>query len=256
MSSETKKVLITGGAGGLGKAIAEAFLKASYTVTILDRNATLLATAISELSSQGSVHGIECDITSQTAVTEAIAESVKFFGELDIVINNAGIMDRLDPVGDVDMDLFQKVLNINLVAPAIVSKAAIKHWETRSKGPAGGVILNIGSAAGARGFVAGAAYTSSKHGLIGLTKNTAAYYRHKGIKCNIILPGGMQTNISDSFSTGIHQQGLELYQKASATGMEMLDIGKVARTCVFLCGEDAELVNGVCIAVDVGWSAH
>ncbi|KAH6716985.1 hypothetical protein BKA61DRAFT_733195 [Leptodontidium sp. MPI-SDFR-AT-0119] len=99
MSTEMKKVLITG-----GKALADTFLKSSHAVTMLDINSDLLATA-RELSSLASIHDIECDIISELVVQIAMAESVNRYGDLDIVISNAGIMDRLEPVGDVDIDL-------------------------------------------------------------------------------------------------------------------------------------------------------
>lgn len=120
-------------------------------------------------------------------------------------------MDRMDPAGDVDRKLWDRVIAINLTAPAMVSKQAVNMF---LKHDTKGVIVNIASVAGTRGFAAGAAYTASKHGVIGLTKNTAAYYSFKGIRCNAILAGGMQTNIASAFAQGgVNMEGLGTMRK-------------------------------------------
>lgn len=124
-------------------------------MSIFDINDALLASASSELSSLGPLHTAAVDITDASAVEAAIKGTIEKFGDLDILINNAGIMDRFDPIGDLDLGLWERVIKINLTAPAILSKLAINHWETREKGPKGGVILNVGSAASLKGFTAG-----------------------------------------------------------------------------------------------------
>lgn len=155
MSLKLKTVIVTGGAGGLGKAISKAFLEAGANVVILDINETLLRAVSEELLPLGPLHTIAVDITDEGKVTAVIKDTVTQFGDLDILVNNAGIMDIFDPIGDLKFELWEKVININLKAPAILSKLAINHFTTREKGPKGGVIVNIGSAAGLKGFAAG-----------------------------------------------------------------------------------------------------
>lgn len=105
--------------------------------------------------------------------------------------------------------------------------------------------------------IPGAAYTASKHGLIGLTKNTAAFYGTKGIKCNALMMGAMHTNVVDAFKTGLNMEG---YQKMN-TIFESIkapycDLEEVASFCTSLTyGKGASIINGACIAVDQGWSA-
>jgi NAD(P)-dependent dehydrogenase (short-subunit alcohol dehydrogenase family) len=106
-------------------------------------------------------------------------------------------------------------------------------------------------------ILAGAAYTASKHGLVGLTKNTAAFYGNKGIKCNAVMVGGMNTNIADAFKTGMHMEG---YQKMASIlesiQTPLMDVDEVAAFCLNLTyGKGAGQINGATIAVDNGWTS-
>lgn len=102
----------------------------------------------------------------------------------------------------------------------------------------------------------GAAYTASKHGLLGITKNTAVFYASKGIRCNAIMPGGMETNISTALSQGYNQEGMGIVRtKAMASTQGISPLSNVASTVVFLCSEGAASVNGICLPVDQGWTA-
>jgi len=187
---------------------------------------------------------------------EEVNEAIKKFGQVDILVNNAGIMDRLDPAGDLDKRLWDKVIAVNLTGPYILTKLAVNHFLERSKtGGDRGAILNIGSVATVKGAAAGIAYTASKHGLLGITKNTAAFYATEGIRCNILLPGGMSTNIGDAFANGKNEKGWAILEKIVAQGATTSDMTKIANTAVFLCSEEGNVINGASIAVDNGWQA-
>ena len=143
-----KAALITGAAGGLGKAIAAKFLSAgAKRVYICDINGPRLEEAIKELTPLGAVTGLQADITKEQDVAEMFGKAK----DVNIVVNNAGIIDRFDPVGTLDKVLWDKVLAINLTAPYLVSKHAVKTMEAGS----GGVILNVGSTSSLMGFRAG-----------------------------------------------------------------------------------------------------
>jgi len=149
-----KSAIVTGAASGLGKAIAEKFLKAGAKVTICDINEERLKSASKELSAHGQVHTIKADITNEESVKEIFETTVEKFGAVDVLVNNAGIMDRFDAVGTLDKELWDKVLAVNLSAPMMMSKWAVNHMVERK----GGVILNIGSMAGQFGFRAGKSF--------------------------------------------------------------------------------------------------
>lgn len=153
-----KSALITGAASGLGKAIAEKFLKAGAKVFIVDINEDRLKSASGELSAHGQVYVIKADITQEDSVKEVIDTAVAKLGALDILVNNAGIMDHFDAVGTLDKELWDRVIAVNLTAPMLMSKGAVGVEKFKSEG----VILNVGSLAGAYGVRAGASLEGTK----------------------------------------------------------------------------------------------
>jgi NAD(P)-dependent dehydrogenase (short-subunit alcohol dehydrogenase family) len=102
----------------------------------------------------------------------------------------------------------------------------------------------------------GAAYTASKHGVIGLTKNTAAQYGKQKIRCNAILPGMMQTNIGEALASGFNQAGYQICMSTAAMDPGYVDLKKVAALVKFLSSDDASIVNGACVTADNGWLSY
>ena len=117
----------------------------------------------------------------------------------------------------------------------------------------GGCIINISSVSGLGGAKAGAAYTASKHGLIGLTRNIAATYGREGIRCVAICPGGIKTGISIGGEPSV--RGREALSRAAATSIRSAEPEEIAALCVFLASDDAGIVNGAVLAADAGWTA-
>ena len=148
--------LVTGGAGGLGKAIAARFFAAGANVVICDVNEERLRHTSLDLAGpdgDARLKIIKTDITSATEVQTLFDEIVTQFQKLDILINNAGIMDQFDPVGDLDEGLWDKVIAVNLTAPFLLSKLAVRNMLAQEA--VQGCIVNIVSLAGKAGFMAG-----------------------------------------------------------------------------------------------------
>ncbi|KAK7724926.1 hypothetical protein SLS57_004197 [Botryosphaeria dothidea] len=294
---EDKVVLVTGGAGGLGRAIVKACSDNKAKVVICDVNEERVKETENDFEKLWHVGPLDklstavTDVSNETGAAAAVEHCIRRFGRLDVLINCAGIMDGFDPVDSVDVDLWNRVLAVNLTGPALMSKHAVKHFLSRpAKEARGCSIINVASAAAVRGAAAGmssigpvlaatagvagldlsahdphtqahmlltkgAAYTASKHGLVGLTKNTAAAYARKGIRCNAILPGNMETNLMSSMPADINEEG----QQTTATLMTVLpgyiDVDKLAKTVVHLASDNAEGVNGAVIAADNGWTS-
>ncbi|KAL1630020.1 hypothetical protein SLS54_000880 [Diplodia seriata] len=252
MDFSGKVVLITGSAGGLGKAIAEAYLNAGAKVSICDINQDRLNVTAGEFKR---THGNDkllatvTDVTDETSVNDVFTKTIEKFGRLDIMVNNAGIADKFDPVGDVDRSLWDRVLAINLTAPFLFCKLAVNQFLAQE--PAGGIIVNIASVASLKTAIAGAAYTASKHGLLGLTKNTAAMYNAKNIRAVAVLPGGMQTNIVDAMAAGMNAEGYAVAQKQMIQSLN--DVRDVAQTVLFYSSPSAKGCNGAAVSVDGGW---
>ncbi|KAH9429160.1 hypothetical protein MCOR02_010568 [Pyricularia oryzae] len=244
--------LVTGGAGGLGKAVAEAFLRAGANVVICDIHEERLAQTAKELGELGPLASFVVDVTVETQVRQLFDDTAARFGKVDILINNAGLPDRFQPVGDVDMDLWDKVIAVNLTAPVLMSKFAVKSMAT---GTTGGCIINMASVASKAGVLSGVAYVASKHGLLGITKSTAVHYRDKGIGCVALLIGLMaETNMSEHI-TDIHQQAWARASKVMlAADMKPISMETLAGYCVKLAEDNCSLFNGSCVTVDGGFS--
>ncbi|KAH9843261.1 KR domain [Teratosphaeria destructans] len=252
-----KTALVTGGCGGLGRAIAETLLQSGANVIVCD----VKDAQVEDFRENVSAAYPECtlvskvDITDDAALEQLFADGEGMFGHIDIVINNAAIMDKFDPIGEVDRVTWDRVMATNVTAPAMVSKLAVNSF---LKHGVKGAIVNICSVAGVRGFVAGAAYTASKHALIGLTKNTGVFYGDKGVRCNAIIAGAMDTHIVADVYKVLNPEGLAMMNRTFPSDHQRLvEVEKVAKLASFLCSDAAaDLINGTCVTADGGWAAN
>ncbi|OTA36605.1 hypothetical protein BTJ68_02876 [Hortaea werneckii EXF-2000] len=259
-----KTALITGACGGLGREIAQTFLHLGANVVVCDVNDQLISDFNEKVASAypECVLTVKCDVTDEAALDELFQQAETEFGRLDYVVNNAvcangwtkGIMDKFDPAGEMDRSMWDRVIAINLTAPAMVTKRAVNMF---LKHETPGAIVNIASIAGTRGYASGAAYTASKHGILGLTKNTGVYYAPQGIRCNAIMAGGMNTNIASAFMNGLNMEGLKTMRKTfPEEHYRIVSTEKIAKLVSYLCSDDAEIVNGACWTADGGWTAN
>ena len=178
---ENKVSIITGAGSGMGKAIALLFAAEGSKVVATDINQQRLETLKSEITeNDGEVSILLANVAKEEDVENMIKFATETYGTLDILVNNAGIMDNFSPVGEVDNNTWEKVMKVNLEGPFKAMRSAINVFLPKSSG----VIVNIASLGGINGARAGAAYTTSKHALIGLTKNTGYMYSKSGIRCN------------------------------------------------------------------------
>ncbi|MFF5010911.1 SDR family NAD(P)-dependent oxidoreductase [Streptomyces phaeochromogenes] len=247
---EGRSVIVTGGGSGIGRATALRFAGQGAKVLVADINAQSAKDVVEEIESAGgTARAVIGDLSDQTVVDEVVAVAVETFGGLDVLVNNAGIMDSMAAAADVDDAEWERVLRINLTAPFLLARAALPHMLAAGKG----AIVNTASEASLRGSAAGAAYTVSKHGIAGLTKSLAVMYRDKGIRANAIAPGGTVTNIKVDAEQGALGPGV--------VGSYLNNIGRPAQAdeqaaaIVFLASDAASNINGVVLAVDNGWSA-
>ncbi|KAI1344237.1 short chain dehydrogenase [Xylariaceae sp. FL0016] len=259
-SLEGKSVVVTGAAGGLGRAIATAFLEAGANVAVCDVNEERLQQTRLEWDSFSTRALVsKVDVTKSEEVQGFVQGVVAKFGRIDMLVNNAGVMDAFDPVGTTAESMWDRVISINLTGTFHCTKAAVNAMEAQS--PPGGVVISIGSVASYRGVNAGAAYTVSKHGLLGLVRNTAGYYGEKGIFSIALLLGGMSdTNIGEGFATGpFNQEGM---MRIGATnpgyvpGKTNIPLPDVAKYCLFFSDLNlAAASNGAAITVNKNWPA-
>lgn len=247
---ENKTAIVTGAGSGIGKAIAALFFKEGATLVLLDRDLSSTKELHDRIiDAGGHALAMACDVSKEQEVMDAIASTMRHFGRIDVLVNNAGVMDDFIPVAELTTDRWNQVIGINLNGPFFTTREVVKMMLPEKSG----CILNITSLGGLSGGKAGAAYTASKHGVVGLTKNTAVMYGSDGIRCNAIAPGGVETAIGSKMHP--NQTG---YSKLAAALQVMPKMGKpdeIAQLALYLVSEDASFINGAIVTADGGWSA-
>ncbi|KAF3916401.1 hypothetical protein ABW21_db0207213 [Orbilia brochopaga] len=257
-----KVVIITGAASGIGLATAERFLSLGAKVAAFDIQSP------PDTATHKSRIDVICDVTSEDAVTAAVKQVLDKWSRIDVLVNAAGIMDNFHRVSETPSELWNRCLNINLTGPFNMMRAVIPHFLSRfvppepftpsatapfaPAPPVIGRIVNICSVAAVKGCASGAAYTASKHGLLGLSRNTSFMYTQNGILTNVVIPGGVMTNIMQNSHAVPDELGFGIVQKGSQNMPGLCDADEVARTVVFLAG--AKDVNGAEVSVDRGWT--
>jgi NAD(P)-dependent dehydrogenase (short-subunit alcohol dehydrogenase family) len=240
-SLEGKVCIVTGAASGIGRAIARKFKAEGAILVLVDLDEKGLAKVAGKL---------EVEETHVLNVTDREGVEALFDRErVDVLCNNAGILDGLTPLHEVTDELWDKVQRVNVDAPFYASRAAVKKMVTHG----GGTIVNTCSAASLSGGRAGFSYTASKHALLGMTRSIAWYYAEQGIRCNAVAPGAIQTKMH---MRGVpNAAGLERYSKYFGTIPPHGKAGQVADAVAFLASDASSYINGECIAVDGGWRA-
>lgn len=248
---ENKTAIITGAASGMGKAMALLFAREGAKVIASDWHAEDLSKVVDEIKKDGGMaEGIVCNVASKVDVEKLISRTIDSFGSLDVLVNNAGVMDEFTPVDKVSDELWDRVISVNLSGPFYTCRLAVPIMLKQGSGN----IINISSVGGLQGSRAGAAYTASKHGLVGLSKNIGFMYAQKGIRCNVIAPGGVNTNIV----AGMKQDpfGYERCVSGGANNPRVGESEEIARTALFLASDDSSFINGAVITADGGWIAY
>ncbi|MGY2894464.1 SDR family oxidoreductase [Deinococcus sp. UYEF24] len=249
---ENKVVAITGAASGMGRAMAVLFAREGARVVAGDLNAEMLGQLVAAIrAAGGEAHAVRVDVSKVGEVDAFIGAAVTVFGRLDVLCNNTGILDNFVPAGEVEDGQWERVMAVNVSGPMYAIRRALPIMIAQG----GGVIINTASVGGSLGGRAGAAYTASKHAVIGLTRNVAWTYLPQGVRCVAIAPGGTATSISSGV-TAPSPLGMArlapLNPQTMAIGI--LEAEDIARAALFLASDDAAGVNGAVLTVDGGWT--
>lgn len=239
MDFSTKTVLITGGAAGIGKATALAFKKANAQVYIWDLNEEAGSALLKEADLAGFA---PVDVTNYAAVETAIEGLLEKEGQLDVLINNAGItMDR--SLLKMDPDTWQKVIDVNLTGVFNCTRAAAPHMVERKQG----VVLNASSVVGLYGNFGQTNYVATKAGVIGMTKTWARELGRKGIRVNAIAPGFIATEMVQKMPEHVIE-GMVAKTPLGRMGTPE----DIANAYLFLASDMAAFIHGTTLSVDGG----
>jgi len=254
-SLEGKIALVTGAASGIGFAIAAAYAEAGATVAFNDINQERVDAGIKAYAERGiKAYGYVCDVTSEQAVNDMIAQIEKEIGTIDILVNNAGIIKRI-PMHEMKVEEFKQVIDVDLNAPFMLSKAVLPAMMEKGHGK----IINICSMMSELGRETVSAYAAAKGGLKMLTRNICSEYGQYNIQCNGIGPGYIETEITEPLRQ-IQPDGsrhpFDQFICAKTPANRWLKVEELTGPAVFLASEASNAVNGHILYVDGGILAY
>lgn len=239
-----RTIIVTGAGSGIGRATASRIAREGGTVVAVDMNEAGLDEFVGEFPALKIVK-VVADITDDAAVSEIAAAAGD---RIDGLANVAGIMDRMQPIHEIDPALWEKVFAVNVTGSFKLMKAVLPGMLERGAGS----IVNVASEAGLRGSAAGTAYTASKHAVVGMTKSSAYLYALTGVRINAVAPGAVATNIEGTFASEFAAPRI---QRGMAAIPSIAHASQLAASITFLLTDDATNLNGVILPSDGGWSA-
>ncbi|MFD1374746.1 SDR family NAD(P)-dependent oxidoreductase [Micrococcus antarcticus] len=239
-----KTVVVTGAGSGIGKATALRVAKEGGKVIAADISRERLDELVAE-NPDLDVAVVAGDITDQAVVDQVVAAGE---GRIDALANVAGIMDKFEPIHEIEDSTWERVMNVNVNSVLKLTRSVVPLMLEAGQGN----VVNVASEAGLRGSAAGVAYTASKHAVIGMTKNSAVMYGKKGLRFNAVAPGAVQTNIEAPMASEFAQQ---VIPPLMGIIPGMATASQLAASITFLLSEDSTNINGVVLASDTGWSA-
>lgn len=244
------RVIVTGAGSGIGRAAALQFADEGSRVVVSDLMPERADAVVDEIvQAGGTAIAVAGDVSDQAVVDRIVDRTIAEFGGIDVLVNNAGIMDSMTGPDEVTDAEWERVLRVNLTAPFLLTRAVAPHMLTAGKG----AIVNTASEASLRGSAAGTPYTVSKHGLVGLTQSAAIMYRQRGIRVNAVAPGGTSTNLP--FAPAEDAAGPPIIMGYLGSMGRMAEADEVAAAIVFLASDLASDISGVVLPVDGAWAA-
>ena len=253
---ENKVIIITGAAMGLGLAAAKELALQGANLALVDYNEKSLENAKQEISKEFlnvKIITVVADVSQEDAVKNYVDETVKAFGRIDGLYNNAGIEGKQAGITDYDIAIFKKVIDINLMGVYYALRYVIPVMQKQKYGR----IVNVASVGGIRGVLNQIPYVATKHAVSGMTKNAALEYAKDGINTNAIAPGAILTPMVAEAFRQINPQDPKAAETEYAKANPTKRLGlpeEVAKVVSFLLSEDCSYINGQIIAIDGGQS--
>lgn len=245
MSFAGKVAIVTGGSSGIGEVCAMTLAALGAQVVLAARTEAQLERVTKAIDAAGGQAAyLRTDVTSAGDVEALVAFAVSTFGGLHVAVNNAGITHANDALHDIDVEVFDEVIATNLRGTFLSMRAELAHMVEHG----GGSIVNMASGAGLKGAISKAAYSASKHGIVGLTRTSALDYATRGVRINAVAPGSVLTPIMSRFS----EETLARY--AILSPMERWGTPQeIADAVAFLASDKATFVTGTVLEADGGF---
>jgi NAD(P)-dependent dehydrogenase (short-subunit alcohol dehydrogenase family) len=254
--------VVTGAGSGLGRGIAAALARQGAAVAAVDLDAaSAKETAALIARAGGRAEGIAADTSAAAEIDRAVSAAVASLGPLDIMVNNAGILDGYWNVDEMDESVWSRVIAIDLTGVFLGCKRALREMLPRGRGR----IINMASVAGLNGTGGGAAYVAAKHGVVGLTRQMAATYSSRGITVNAICPGAVLTGLRQHSQAILGPGVPDMSGRGVAVSDEqvraLVPVGRrgtveeIASAACYLASDEAGYITGHTLVVDGGWRA-
>lgn len=245
---EDKVALVTGAGSGIGKATAMAFAREGAKVVVADVAVADGEKTVREIEDSGAeATFVRVNISKADEVEAMVSAAVETYGRLDCAHNNAGIEGPAVATADVTEEDWDRVMDINLKGAWLCTKYEVLQMLEQG----GGAIVNTASTLGITGLPQIAAYTASKHGVIGLTQSAALDYATRNIRVNAVMPGVTRTPMMDRQMSGAHMEE-DMYVRLHPIG-RLARPEEIAEAVVWLCSDRASFVTGHAMAVDGGF---
>ncbi len=244
-------VVVTGGASGIGAAMVRAFAAQGDAVVLGDIDEVAgVALAQEVVAAGGTARFVRADAATSEGADALVADALDAFGALHVACNNAGISGPAAAVRDIELDAWERTLRVNVTSVLLCMQAQLPAIERSG----GGAIVNTASVAGLVGVPNMAAYSASKHAVVGLTRSAALEWARKGIRINVLCPGTVRTPMLRAYVGGDE----DLLEAAGRHGSPMGRLGtpeEIAGAALWLCSDAAGYVTGHAMAVDGGAAA-
>ncbi len=246
-----KSIVVTGASSGMGKSIVELFVKEGASVIAVARRKERLEALVESLKdAPGKVIAFAGDVSKKEDNEAMIDLAVKEYGKLDVLVNNAGVMDDMAPIAEFSDEKYEYVMGINVYGPMAAMRKACQVFLAQNSG---GSIVNV-SSIGAAHQAAGPVYCASKAALNAISKNVAFMYMKEGIRCNVIAPGSIATEIGSAMGMP-NPNGYGKIQGVLSLSPSMGQAADIANAALFLASDNASYISGVVLEVDGGWTS-
>ncbi|MCG2621848.1 glucose 1-dehydrogenase [Arthrobacter sp. I2-34] len=246
--NEDSVVIVTGAGSGMGAAMVREFVAEGARVAALDINLTSARRTVDELDNPDRAVAVKVDVADPESVQASIDQVRTWAGRIDVLCNNAGIIDSFQPAHEISLAEWDRTIAVNLTGPFLMARAVIPQMLEQS----GGAIINTASIASLSAAGGGTAYTAAKHGVLGLTRQLTFDYGRRGIRVNAICPGATLTGLTmpDGGSDTLPDNEDEIARTPAGRWCQPREI---ARLAVYLASKDADFIHGAAMVIDGGW---